>query len=571
MPARSSVLSPHNRADAVDSLRGRHFDVLVVGGGVVGCGVALDAATRGLSVALVEARDFGAGTSSRSSKLLHGGLRYLEMLDFGLVSEALAERGLISDKLAPHLVRSIPFVYPLYHRGWERLYVGSGVGLYDAMASLSGNRGGIPWHRHLSKRRLRSVIPALRTDILAGALQYYDAQVDDARHTLALARTAAAYGAVVTTRTKVIALRHENGAVTGATVVDTESDTTIDVSAECVVNATGVWSNEVSALAGEHPEPAVRMSKGVHLVVPRDRIDSHSGMILRTEKSVLFVIPWQQHWIIGTTDTDWTLRKDHPAASAADIDYLLTRVNEVLRTPLDRRDIVGVFAGLRPLVQGNSSSTAKLSREHAVSHPMTGLVSIVGGKYTTYRVMAEDALDEALTDVRATAGPCCTAEVPLVGAPGYAAMKNAQDRLAAEYRVPAQAVQNLLGRYGSETPDVLAPCLSDPSLALPVEGAPSYLRAEALYAATTEGARHLDDILTRRTRISFESPDRGESAADVVAGVVAETLGWSPDQRAAEVRRYLDRVRAERASQAMTDDISADAARYGELAVAAAE
>ncbi|MGV9799836.1 glycerol-3-phosphate dehydrogenase/oxidase [Mycobacterium sp. NPDC003449] len=564
MVTSSSTLSPQYRRQAVASLGDKHFDVLVVGGGVVGCGVALDAATRGLSVALVESRDFGAGTSSRSSKLLHGGLRYLEMLDFGLVAEALSERGLIAEKLAPHLVRAIPFIYPLHHRGWERLYVGAGVGLYDAMASLRGNRGGIPWHRHLSRNRLKSVAPSLRIDALAGALMYYDAQVDDARHTMALARTAAAYGATVTTGTRLTALHHEGGAVRGATILDKSTNTDITVTAGCVVNATGVWSNEVTALCGQLPDPEVRMSKGIHLVVPKDRIASQSGIILRTEKSVLFVIPWNDHWLIGTTDTDWTLRKDHPAATAADIDYLLTRVNAVLRRPLDRADIVGVFAGLRPLVQGSSASTAKLSREHAVSHPLTGMVSVAGGKYTTYRVMARDALDEALKDIDTPAGPCCTAEVPLVGAVGFRAMSNAVDRLAADYGLPSQTIRSLLGRYGSETRDVLAPCIADPSLALPLDGAPDYLRAEVLFAATTEGARHLDDILARRTRISFDSADRGVTAAGAAAEVVAEVMGWSAREQSAEVDRYRERVRAELASQNVVDDVTAEAVRYGE-------
>lgn len=538
--------------------------MLVVGGGVVGCGVALDATTRGLSVALVESRDFGAGTSSRSSKLLHGGLRYLEMLDFGLVAEALSERGLIAEKLAPHLVRAVPFLYPLRHRGWERLYVGAGVGLYDAMASLRGCRGGIPWHRHLSRNRLRSVAPSLRADTLAGALMYYDAQVDDARHTMALARTAAGYGATVTTGTMLTALHHDGRAVRGATIRDESTGGDINVTAGCVVNATGVWSNEIAALCGQRPDPEVRMSKGIHLVVPRDCIASESGIILRTEKSVLFVIPWNDHWLIGTTDTEWTLRKDHPAATATDIDYLLTRVNAVLRRPLDRADIVGVFAGLRPLVQGGSATTAKLSREHAVSHPVTGLVSVAGGKYTTYRVMARDAVDEAIKDIGTPAGPCCTAEVPLVGAAGFRAMASSVDRLAVDYGVPSSTVQCLLGRYGSETPDVLAPCRTDPALAQPLDGAPDYLCAEVLFAATTEGARHLDDILTRRTRISFESADRGVKAAAAAAAVVAGVLGWSPREQTAEVERYRRRVRAELASQSMGDDVTADAVRYGE-------
>ena len=377
---RAVALSPQARETALDAMSSAELDVLVIGGGVVGAGSALDAATRGLSVGLVEARDFASGTSSRSSKLIHGGLRYLEMLDFRLVHEALAERGLLINKIAPHLVHPLPFLYPLQHRGWERLYAGAGVALYDTLAVVSGRSRGVPYHRHLTRRGALAIFPSLRKDALVGALQYYDAQVDDARHTMFLSRTAASYGAHVASRARVVGLRREGERVTGAEVLDLESGRRIDVLAKQVINATGVWTDELQGLVGERGQFKVRASKGIHLVVPRDRIHGSGGLILRTEKSVLFVIPWGRHWIIGTTDTDWSLDKAHPAASAADIEYLLQHVNSVLATPLTPDDVEGVYAGLRPLLSGESDSTSKLSREHAVAHSVPGLVVIAGGK-----------------------------------------------------------------------------------------------------------------------------------------------------------------------------------------------
>nr|WP_245773660.1 glycerol-3-phosphate dehydrogenase/oxidase [Pseudonocardia ammonioxydans] len=541
----------------------RELDVLVVGGGVVGAGAALDAATRGLSVGLVEARDFASGTSSRSSKLVHGGLRYLEMLDFRLVAEALAERGLLIQHLAPHLVRPVPFLYPLQHRGWERLYAGAGVALYDSLGYLSGRSRGVPHHRHLTRRGARQVVPSLRKDALVGALQYYDAQVDDARHTMFLARTAAAYGAHVATRARVVGLLKEAGRVVGATVQDLESGERVDVRAKQVINATGVWTDETQGLAGERGLFKVRASKGIHLVVPRDRIRGSSGLILRTEKSVLFVIPWGRHWIIGTTDTDWDLDKAHPAASAADIDYLLEHVNAVLEQPLTHDDVEGVYAGLRPLLSGESESTSKLSREHAVAKPVPGLVVVAGGKYTTYRVMAKDAVDAAAHGLDGRVPPSCTEDVPLLGAEGYHALTNATARLAATSGLHKARIEHLLGRYGSLIQEVLDLAADDPTLTEPLAGAPDYLRAEVVYAASHEGARHLEDVLARRTRISIETFDRGVGAAEETARLVAPVLGWSDEQVEREVDHYRKRVEAERESQRMPDDATADAARLG--------
>ncbi|HEY5837321.1 glycerol-3-phosphate dehydrogenase/oxidase [Streptomyces sp.] len=560
---RTTNLGPAQRAEDLAAMAEQELDILVVGGGVVGTGTALDSVTRGLTTGLVEARDWASGTSSRSSKLIHGGLRYLEMLDFGLVREALKERGLLLQRLAPHLVRPVPFLYPLQRRGWERLYAGTGVALYDAMSVSSGHGRGLPVHRHLTRKRALQSAPSLRKDALVGALQYYDAQVDDARLVMTLARTAASYGALVANRTRVVGFLREGERVVGARVRDVEGGGEYEVRARQVVNATGVWTDDTQALVGERGQFHVRASKGIHLVVPKDRIHSKSGLILRTEKSVLFVIPWGRHWIIGTTDTDWDLDKAHPAASSADIDYLLEHVNAVLVTPLSRDDVEGVYAGLRPLLAGESAATSKLSREHMVAHTAPGLVVVAGGKYTTYRVMAEDAVDEAVHGLDHSVAACCTEEVPLLGAEGYRALWNARARIAARTGLHVARVEHLLGRYGSLAEEVLALIEETPSLGAPLAAADDYLRAEVVYAATSEGARHLDDVLTRRTRISIETFDRGTRSAREAAELMAPVLGWDEKQIDNEVEHYEKRVEAERESQRQPDDQTADAARLG--------
>ena len=307
----------------------------------------------------------------------------------------------------------------------------------------------------------------------------------------------------------------------------------------------------------------VRASKGIHLVVPRDRFHSDTGLILRTEKSVLFVIPWGRHWIIGTTDTDWDLDLAHPAASRADIDYLLERVNRVLAHPLGRDDIEGVYAGLRPLLHGESEETSRLSREHAVSQTVSGLVTVAGGKYTTYRVMARDAVDAAARSLPGSVAASCTDRTPLVGADGYEALWNRRARLAAEWGLEADRIERLLGRYGSRIGEVLEPIRERPALGRPLDGAEDYLAAEIRYAASHEGALHLDDALTRRTRISIETFHRGVGCAREAAELLGEVLGWSEVDRQREVAHYEARVRAERDSQEQRDDRTADAARLG--------
>ncbi|MFE3937727.1 glycerol-3-phosphate dehydrogenase/oxidase, partial [Streptomyces goshikiensis] len=479
-----AALSAEARTRALARMAEGELDVLVVGGGVVGAGAALDAATRGLRVGLVEARDWASGTSSRSSKLIHGGLRYLEMLDFRLVAEALKERGLLLRSLAPHLVRPVPFLYPLQHRLWERPYVGAGVLMYDAMAAASGTSSGLPHHRHLLKRHALHEAPALRSDALVGAIQYWDAQVDDARHTMFLTRTAVAYGALAANRARVSRFLRQGERVVGAVVTDLETGDERPVRAKQVINATGVWTDDTQALAGTRGQFHVRASKGVHLLVPRDRINSRTGLILRTEKSVLFVIPWGRHWIIGTTDTDWTLDKAHPALSSQDVTYLLDHVNSVLATPLAPEDVEGVYAGLRPLLSGEAAETSKLSREHLVAHPVPGLVVVAGGKYTTYRVMAKDAVDEAVRGLDEKVPESTTHRVPLLGADGYPALWNSRHRLAEGSGLHVARIEHLLNRYGSLIHQLLDMVAADPSLGEPLPSSDDYLRVEAVYAVT---------------------------------------------------------------------------------------
>src|SRR6266851_71866 len=556
-------LGPAERAAALAELAATEHQVLVVGGGIVGAGVALDAATRGLSTGLVEARDFGSGTSSRSSKLIHGGLRYLEQLNFGLVREALTERALLLQRIAPHLVQPVSFLFPFTHHGWERVYIGAGVSLYDLLGVTRGQVRGLPVHRQLSRRGALRLAPALRKSALTGAIQYWDAQVDDARYVVTLVRTAAGYGAQVASRTQVTGFLREGERVTGVRAVDLESGGTLEIRAQQVVNATGVWTDDIQAMVGGRGMINVRASKGVHLVVPRDRIHSGTGIISRTPHSVLFIIPWGRHWIIGTTDTDWALSKERPAASRADIDYLLGQANRVLAVPLTPDDVQGVYAGLRPLLAGESDITSRLSREHTVASPVPGLVMIAGGKYTTYRVMARDAVDAVAHGLDGKVAPSCTDQIPLAGADGFQALWNSRQTIARSSGLHVARIEHLLGRYGGLTGELLEMIAADPALGKPLAGAEDYLRVEAVYAVTHEGARHLEDVMTRRMHISIETWDRGVSAAQEVATLMAGPMKWRSRQVSRELDSYRARIEAERKSQEADTDTDADAIRLG--------
>ena len=555
---RTVALTPQTRTAALEALErssndGQELDVLVIGGGVTGAGIVLDAVTRGLRVGIVEAQDWSSGTSSRSSKLVHGGLRYLQMLDFHLVHEALTERDLLLKRIAPHLVRPVSFLYPLENRVWERAYVGAGVALYDTLASvIPGNRA-MPWHRHLTRKGMERLFPDLRHDAAVGAVRYWDASVDDARLVSTLIRTAVSYGAYAASRTQVIELtRRGTGVVNGAVVRDLESGRDITVHADQVINATGVWTEETEALAGDEGGLRVLASKGIHIVVPRDRIRGDVGLILQTEKSVLFVIPWSRYWIIGTTDTPWEQELVHPVATAADIEYVIDHANAVLAQPLTREDVIGTWAGLRPLLQPGTkegTSSAKVSREHTVASPVPGLTVIAGGKLTTYRVMAKDAVDFAIGE-RAAALPSITDRIPLAGAEGHAVMQRQSRRIAAQYGWTRAMIDHLLHRYGSMLTEIMEMVDEDPSLGRPLTGAPAYLRAEVAYAASHEGVLHLEDVMRHRTRLDYEQADK-----------VGERLGWSAERKAAEIAAYTARCEADEAASHEADDASAERVR----------
>ncbi|MGC5616446.1 glycerol-3-phosphate dehydrogenase/oxidase [Georgenia sp. Z1491] len=543
----------------------KELDVLVIGGGVTGAGVALDAATRGLTTGIVEMRDWASGTSQWSSKLIHGGLRYLYQLNFALVSEALRERGILLTTTAPHLVSAQPFLWPLKQRVIERGYSAVGVGMYDAL-SIIGNRGAtVPMQKHYSHKGALDLVPSLDPETLIGGIRFYDARVDDARLVMTLVRTAQGFGAHAASRSQVTSIVTDaSGRATGAIVRDLETGRAITVRAKHVIGATGVWTEETESLGGAEGGLQVLASKGIHIVVPKERIKGRTGVFLRTEKSVLFIIPWQRYWVIGTTDTKWTEQVDSPVATSEDIDYVLEQANAVLSDKLTREDIIGTYAGLRPLLQpvdkGDGEST-KVSREHTVTNPQPGLTVIAGGKLTSYRIMAEDAVDHALGKARAKAKPSITATTPLVGAPGLEATRRQLPRLSAQYDLSRERAEHLVSRYGSELPDVLATIDADPTLATPLEHAPDYLRAEVAYGVTHEGALHLEDMLLHRVRLDFELPDRGKAAAPEVAEVMGALLGWDDARREREVQSWVDQADAILAAQQTDNDAAASATR----------
>jgi glycerol-3-phosphate dehydrogenase len=551
-------LGPEQRTQAIHQITSQIFDVVVIGGGVTGAGTALDAASRGLTVALLEAEDLASGTSSRSGKTFHGGLRYLQQLNFSLVRQAAHERNLMVDRLCPYLTRPTPFLLPLSHGAWERAYMGAGILLYDLLGGARPTD--MPGHRHLTKTHALREMPSLRADRITGAVQYYDVIFDDARHTLTVARTAAQYGAVIGTRLQVTGMRDDNNQIAGVLVYDKETGQALEVQSRCVINATGAWADLVQQLAGE-VQVKVQPAKGVHVVVPGDSIDSRTGFIVPTADSVLVVRPWGQYWIIGTTDTPWNDDRNNPVANRSDISYLLTEANKWLRTPLAVDDIVGVYAGVRPLLSNKSGSTAALSRDHVVLKSPAGLFTIVGGKYTTYRVMARDVMDAVACWLSGSVPPSVTASTPLLGTEGWYVLHNQRQRLARETGLDVEQIDHLLRRYGSLVRELFNLLAKHPELAQPIVGASAYLAVEAVYAASHEGALHLDDVLTRRTHIAMETKDHGLRAAEQVARLVGEVLGWDNALREQEVARYTAQVKADQLAAQELTDTAAIAAR----------
>ena len=534
----SSSLDTEQRDEALACLAKDQFDILVIGGGVTGVGAALDAASRGLKVALVEASDIASGTSSRSSKLIHGGLRYLEQYDFKLVREALHERELMVSSLAPHLVKPLAFFYPLHEKYRERTYVGAGLALYDA---LRGFKRALPGHKHISQKKIAEIAPSLRPDIVTGAIKYFDAQVDDARHTMMIARTAARHGAVIATGVKVESLIRDGKRVTGVKARDVETGKLINIKATATVMCAGIWSDQLHESFGLKPGYHVTMSKGVHIVLPKSAIKSTEGIILKTDKSVLFLIPWGNQWLVGTTDTPYTEDRSRPLADRSDVEYIINEANKVLKPKLKIEDVIGVYAGLRPLVANKKDSeTTKLSREHTVDRSAPGFVSIAGGKYTTYRVMGKDVIDLAGVELRRIVADSVTSKVPIVGADGYFALEQQVDRIAEDSGLSPESVRHLLNRYGSLISEILELIKQDPKLAKPVTKDLPYLKAEIYYAASHEGARSIDDVLSRRTRLAFEAPNSAMDLVDDVASIIAPVLGWTAKQKKDSINAYFD-------------------------------
>jgi glycerol-3-phosphate dehydrogenase len=526
---------PFDRAAMLARLADETFDVLVVGGGITGTGVALDAASRGLRTALVERDDFASGTSSKSSKLIHGGLRYLQQGEVALVYEALAERQRLR-RNAPHLVRVLPFMIPILTRdGLMNAKIARALGTamwgYDLTGGLRIGRR----HERLTAAEALAHLPTMPADRLASAYLYYDARADDARLCLAVARTAAAHGAAVANHAAVTAFTKDDaGAVTGATV--RAGDTTIAVRARVVVNAAGVWADDVRALdEATHPQ-SIRPAKGVHITVPWSKVRNDIAVVIPVPKDrrSLFVVPWGELTYIGTTDTDYDGPLDDPQCTPDDIAYVLRALNHSITTDVTEADIVGTWAGLRPLVRQAGGRTADLSRRHRVSASPSRVVTVTGGKLTTYRRMAADTVDDVMR-LLDRPGRSHTARLRLIGADGFHEPADGAEQAA-----------HLAGRYGGEAPAVDALLDEDPALARPLVAGLPYLAAEAVFAARHEMATTVDDVLSRRTRARLLARDASVSAAPGVARLLAAELGWDDAEAARQARAYADAVASER-------------------------
>ena len=459
-----------------------------------------------------------------------------------MVGEALHERELLVSSLAPHLVKPVGFLYPLQEKVKERTYVGAGLALYDA---LRGFKRALPGHKHLSQKTISEIAPSLRTDMITGAIRYFDAQVDDARHTMMIARTAKRHGAAIITHAQVDSLTKKGKRVTGAIVSDLNSKKKYTVKASAVIMCAGVWSDELHKKFGIEAGYEVKMSKGVHITLPGDAIKADEGIIIKTAVSVLFIIPWKDQWMIGTTDTEYLGDPNEPLADRSDVQYIIDQANRVLSPRINIDQVIGVFAGLRPLVANKKESeTTKLSREHTVDRPIPGFVSLAGGKYTTYRVMAKDAVDMATNDIEKLTNESITAKLPIIGADGYWALVQQVEALAIKYNLKQETITHLLNRYGSDINEILDLIEDDRKLAAPLTRDLPYLKAEVIYAVVSEGAQSVADVLERRTRIWFEAPNFGANLAVPTADLIAPYLGWKATDKRRSVNEYLELVEA---------------------------
>jgi glycerol-3-phosphate dehydrogenase len=542
-----------DRSRAVARLGEAPFDLVVVGGGITGAGVALDAAARGLRTALVEKDDFASGTSSKSSKMVHGGLRYLQNGDVRLVYEALAERQRLR-RNAPHLVRTLPFLLPMFSKdGLIPKELARAMGSIMWMYDLTGGARIGKLHQRVNREEALAHMPTLRADRLASGYLYYDARADDARLTLTLLRTAVLdHGATAVNRCPVVGIEKDADGRARAVVVapDGPDGDHLTVETGAVVNATGVWADELDALDDPAHRPSIRPARGVHLTVPSEKVRCDIAVVLPVpkDKRSMFVVPWGDLTYIGTTDTDDDSPLDDPQCTDADVDYLLGALNTWITEPVTRDDVVGTWAGLRPLVKADDSRTADLSRRHRVQTSASGVVTVIGGKLTTYRLMAADAVDAVQKGGRErgdvvphVARRSPTARLRLRGAAGFEAAS-----AATVLGLSAAQVGHLADRYGGEAPTLFAMVEAEPALAgVLVEGLP-YLRVEALYAVRYEMATTLADVLDRRTRSRLLGRDASGAAAAAVADLIGDEIGWSAARRADEVAAYRASLDAER-------------------------
>ncbi|HEY7127036.1 MAG TPA: glycerol-3-phosphate dehydrogenase/oxidase [Ktedonobacterales bacterium] len=543
------TFSAASRTANLERMAQEPFDVLVIGGGITGAGVALDAATRGYSVALVERNDFASGTSSKSTKLAHGGIRYLPQFDFALIHEALIERGRMLEN-APFLVRPIRFVLPIYQQDRHPVGLpvtlpgGLGIGLvldiglwlYDLLAG----KHNIARHQRINRQEALKLAPSLQPEGLKEAFLYYDAQLDDARLTLSTLRTAARWNAAVANHAEVIGFEQKGGWLSAARVRDRLTGREFSLQARHFVNAGGVFAERIEALTGAEPQIEVQPSKGAHLVVLRKQVRVLDDAIVLPEtedQRIVFVIPWESRALIGTTDTSGG-DLDHPVASDEDIAYLLRHVNRYLDVRLTREHVLSTYAGYRPLVRSRDKTQGKnLSRTHAVIESKLGLISIVGGKLTTWRRMAQDTVDRlALRDNRSLVHP--TEHLPLLGAECWQEARMELQRRGEKMGLGEASIEHLGLYYGSEALNILDLIDQDRKLGQPLVADLPYLRAEVVHACRVEMTLTLEDMLARRTRIAIEDHLRGVEVAAEVAHLMAVHLGWSAGQKREQVSAY---------------------------------
>ncbi len=550
-------LSGATRSANLEQMAAEQVDILVVGGGVTGAGSALDAAARGYRVALVERADFASGTSSKSTKLVHGGIRYLPQFDFALVREALVERGLLI-RNAPYLVAPIGFVLPLYADAKrplgipfappKRIGLGlmlmAGLFMYDTMSG----RLGIRRFRPITVRQTRKVAPCLRTEGLKQSFVYYDAQTDDTRLTTTLIRTAALHGALVANYAEVTAFRMDGDRVVGATVRDHLSGREYQVNARYVINAGGVFAERIARLTGREAPISVEPAKGVHITVPREAVKLGKDAIVLPETEdgrLLFLVPWGARVTIGTTDTEGG-DIEHPLASGDDVEYLLRHVNRYMSCQLTRKDIISVWAGYRPLVRAKeAAASSKLSRTHAVVDGPEGMVSIIGGKLTTYRRMAQDVVDH-IDKLDGNPSAHITEHLALSGAKGWEQAQTKAQQLGNALGLAADILKRL-NLYGANQLTLLNLAAREPQLAARIVPDLPYILAEVIYACRYEMALTLDDVLARRTRILLEDWAQGMDAAPTVARLMAAELGWDDAERDRQIAKYQQVVEAQKA------------------------